>query len=127
MKIFTGNFANKKKYLKTGLAPISIARFNNYCNVALYPKLAPPPHIIFLDEKRYRQVYEDILNGLDPHKCYAELETISEGNDIVLLCYEKEGQFCHRHIVAEWFRRTLKIEVIELGKMENEQIEPTLF
>jgi uncharacterized protein (DUF488 family) len=23
----------------------------------------------------------------------------------VLLCYEKSGDFCHRHLVAEWLRR----------------------
>ena len=25
--------------------------------------------------------------------------------DIVLLCYEKPDEFCHRHLVAEWFNR----------------------
>ena len=24
--------------------------------------------------------------------------------DIALICYEKPSDFCHRHLVAEWFR-----------------------
>jgi len=50
-----------------------------------------------------------VLNNLNPEKVYNEL-----GDDAILLCWEKRGHFCHRHIVAEWFYQTLDIKVIEL-------------
>lgn len=36
------------------------------------------------------------------------------GPDVVLLCYEKPGQFCHRRLVAEWFEQELGLVVPEL-------------
>lgn len=27
-----------------------------------------------------------------------------DGKDICLICYEKPNDFCHRHLVADWFR-----------------------
>ena len=128
MKIFTGNFANIKKYQKIGLLPISIARYNSYYHGIIYPQLAPPSNIIRMEEHFYRPIYEGILNGLDPFKTYKELEQVSDGKNIVLLCYEREGEFCHRQIVAEWFNRTLKIEVKELGRMDTPKTpQQTLF
>ena len=34
-----------------------------------------------------------------------ELEALTKvpHSKIVLLCYEKPGDFCHRHLVADWF------------------------
>ena len=31
-----------------------------------------------------------------------ELKTMSPTEDIALVCYEKPGDFCHRHLVAKW-------------------------
>ena len=53
--------------------------------------------------------YSEVLNVLDPHQVYEEL-----GENAVLLCWEKSGKFCHRHLVAEWFQKELGIEVNEL-------------
>ncbi len=56
--------------------------------------------------------YEQVLNKLDPGKVLEEL-----GENAILLCWEKPGDFCHRRLVAEWLESTLKIEVPEF---ENE-------
>lgn len=45
--------------------------------------------------------------------------------DIVLLCYEKPGRFCHRHILAAWLTDTLGLEVSEYN--DPAALEPTLF
>lgn len=34
---------------------------------------------------------------LNPNDILKEL-----GEDAVLLCYEKPGDFCHRHLVSQW-------------------------
>jgi len=35
---------------------------------------------------------------------------------LVLLCYEKPTDFCHRHLFAEWLRENTKIEIEEFQK-----------
>lgn len=55
---------------------------------------------------RYR---EEVLAFLDPHRVVEEL-----GSDAVLLCWEKPGKFCHRHIVADWIQEHVCILVEEI-------------
>jgi len=70
----------------------------------VYTKLAPTYDLLIkwkngnMTEEEYIKEYKLILNKLDPHKVYRQL-----GEDAILLCYEKSGDFCHRHIVAKWF------------------------
>ena len=50
------------------------------------------------------------MDKLDPEQVLKELEGfsgVSEDN-IILLCYEKTGTFCHRHLVADWFNQNIK-------------------
>jgi hypothetical protein len=52
------------------------------------------------DERFYTLQYqEEVLDQLDPKEVLRDL-----GEDAVLLCYEKPGLFCHRHLVSAWFR-----------------------
>jgi hypothetical protein len=80
-----------------------------------YLKLAPKRWFFFKykedgDEQFYIEQYKkEVLDTLDPQAVYNEL-----GSDAVLLCYEKVGDFCHRHLVANWFKEKLGIEVTEL-------------
>ena len=48
------------------------------------------------------------LSQLDPKKVYEELD------GKILLCYEKETDFCHRFLVASWLEFNLGIEVKEI-------------
>lgn len=66
-----------------------------------------------IDEEGYtREFYEQVLKPLNPHDMYSYL-TKTYGEDVILLCYEKPGDFCHRRIVANWFEESLGIEVPE--------------
>lgn len=86
-----------------------------------YPKLAPKKGFwkIWHDNigkiseeentKYYiEQYYKEVLSRLDPMETYEELKYD------VLLCYEEPGEFCHRHIVAEWFNLLLDVKVPEV-------------
>ncbi len=55
------------------------------------------------------QYSKEILDKLDPIEIYNTL-----GENAVLLCWEKPGEFCHRHLVAEWLTYHLDISVTEL-------------
>lgn len=52
-----------------------------------------------ITKKEYRKAYIKQLKALNVHEYYKLLNTR------VLLCYEKPEDFCHRHIIREWFVR----------------------
>jgi hypothetical protein len=122
-KIRTGNFANVKKYEKSGYFPISIALSARYFNGKAYRALAPMWEFKDDEPEIYIPKYKKILSLLNTRKVLNDLLLLSGNKDIVLLCHEKEGDFCHRHIVAEWLSKEFNIEVLELGKMDNKQME----
>jgi len=51
------------------------------------------------------------LAKLDPGEVYAEL-----GEGVILLFWARPGDFCHRHLVAEWFEEMLGAPVPELER-----------
>lgn len=86
-----------------------------------YPKLAPSKELLNDYKNRklgvpdYCRIYrEETLAPLDPELVIQDLQQM--GSEIVMLCYEPPGDFCHRAIVAEWLSRTLKRHVPELVK-----------
>ena len=68
------------------------------------------------NEYYIREFYHQILEELDPETVYNELD------NSILLCYENNDQFCHRHIVAAWLELYLGIEVHEI-KIRRDNIE----
>jgi len=66
------------------------------------------------DEAVFREKFMSQLERLDAR---ATVEAL--GEDAILLCWEKPGEFCHRRVVAEWLER-------ELGTSVPEQ-KPPLF
>lgn len=122
MKIFTGNFANIKKYANKNIHPVSIALTARYFNGDLYRSLNPKWEFKDAPEPEYKPKYLALLSNLDAKKVYDDLMCLSKGKDVVLLCHEKQGDFCHRRLVAQWLERELNIEVKELGKMEEKQM-----
>ena len=58
------------------------------------------------------------------------VEQASGGQDVALCCYEKPEEFCHRHILADWIKEKLGVEISEYGytpKKEPEYVQGTLF
>ena len=87
----------------------------DWYNGRQYKKLAPKYWFF----KKYKedgdkdyyiiQYQKEVLDTLNAKEVYDEL-----GEESVLLCWEKPGDFCHRHLIAEWFKKELGIEVTEL-------------
>ena len=112
--MFTGYFAKLKKYQEAGLVPVSIAlKTPDWYNGLEYKKLAPTWDILSAwksgehkgDIDYYTKHFEDdVLDGIYFQKALNELEELTKvkQDKIILLCYEKPSDFCHRHIVAEW-------------------------
>lgn len=51
-----------------------------------------------------RSFDEQVLSKLNAKQVYDELTAMTLSADIALVCYEKPESFCHRHLVANWFR-----------------------
>lgn len=61
------------------------------------------------ENNRYyvQEYWKEVLSKLDPLEVYKELDNST------LLCYEPNNEFCHRHIVAAWFKLFLGVEIKE--------------
>ena len=107
--IYTTYFANLKR-LPDGVVPISIAGKapNGYTGIE-YKKLAPKWDFFQIwkethDNKYYVENYKaKVLDDLNPKDVYNELTNLAQSYDIALVCYEKPEDFCHRHLVRNWF------------------------
>ena len=127
MKVYTTYFANIRN-LPDNVVPISITlKSPPGWAGAEFKKLAPPYQLL----KTYKQstmstnidkndvyvyyikrYFESVLSSLEPESVLSELELLAaeryfssdDDYDVALVCYESSIDFCHRHIVAEWFR-----------------------
>lgn len=113
--IYTSYFANLRNLPKE-IIPVSICgKAPDWYTGAQYKKLAPK-YWFFKEWKEnhdndfYIQNFEkEVLNPLDAKKVLWEIAKLLPDDkpvqDIVLLCYEKPADFCHRHLVADWLRK----------------------
>ena len=60
------------------------------------------------DTETYTNMYDGILAKLDPQRVLRDL------NDAIVLCWEKPGKFCHRHLVAKWLEKETGLIVKEI-------------
>lgn len=62
------------------------------------------------ENNRYyvREYWNQVLSKLDPQEIYDKLDYS------ILLCYESNLDFCHRHLVAAWFEILLGVKVPEI-------------
>lgn len=124
MKIYTSYFGNVKKVEEAGIIPVSIS---------LYPPIwrkwtqlrhfAPTKDILFNSsgQENYTERFnKEILGKLDPNEMKQLINIISQGKDIALICFEKPGDFCHRHLVADWLTEKLGVEIEEFGQKKEE-------
>lgn len=102
--ILTSYFA-KYRAFPADKEPVCIARWAP--KATHYPvlmHLAPSLELLksykqsLINEQQYTEQFNEQLSRLDPKQVGEELE------GKILLCYEKTGSFCHRHLVAEWLR-----------------------
>ena len=117
--IYTGYYARLKKYEEAGLTSISIAGKAPEFYKGIQYKVFAPSWDIFskwksgeINNFQYTDRFnQEILGKLNKEDVRTFLDSFE--TDIILLCYEKSGDFCHRHIVADWIES-------ELGKQVEE-------
>ena len=108
--IYTSYFA-KLKSLPENIIPISICgKAPDWYKGLQYKKLAPKYDFFMKwketkDNDYYIDCFNElVLKPLNARDVVGELQGITPygTSDIVLICYEKPGDFCHRHLVADW-------------------------
>ena len=72
-----------------------------------------------ITNEEYTSVYHNQLLKLENDGYIAKfvkaLSTLQElKGDVVLLCYEKKGDFCHRHLLAEYLNNKHNTNIREL-------------
>lgn len=140
MRIYTSYFAKAYQFPDDKYTCIAIsAGVPKAINVKSYKKLAPLWDIVQEyknnggDIERYKnRYYNEVLNKLDVCEVYKELKELSDGKDVVLLCYEgiKNNDFCHRHLVSQWLRQN-KYEapgelILNYYKNNKKILKPTI-
>lgn len=125
--MYTGYFAKIKTYEKAGLIPIAICGgIPNWYKGLWYKKLAPKWSFFNEwkngtehkgDNDYYIQHFNnEVLDKLSVSLVVEDLQKIANTKNtdkIILLCYEKPGDFCHRHLVADWLTKN-GLKTIEL-------------
>lgn len=65
-----------------------------------------------------KNYYEKVLKKIDP-----EILLESLPNKSILLCYEDNEDFCHRHLVSFWLELFLDINTYEIKEVENYKVQ----
>jgi uncharacterized protein (DUF488 family) len=64
------------------------------------------------DNAQFIKLYKaQVLDRLDAAQVLRELG----GNNLILLCWEAPGEFCHRRVVAAWLQKELGLVVEEFN------------
>lgn len=114
--IYTSYFA-KIRSLPENVIPISICgKAPDWYKGLQYKKLAPKYEFFMEWKKTHDNDYyikcfnEQVLNKLNATDVVIEIANMIRddnvhGDHICLVCYEKPNDFCHRHLVADWFMK----------------------
>lgn len=127
MKIYTSYFAKEKELKSKGVICVSICAFPpKWFNGVNLIQVAPKNDILLdykkdQDKDKYiRRYYFEVLKNLDVESFIKELERISQGKDIALCCYEKIGDFCHRHLLAKYLNIKGNYNITEYNSIIKE-------
>ena len=115
MKISTSNFKNIQKICN----PVSICLFppRGYRGHE-FKDLAPDLELFTkyknkqIDKYEFEYIFLEKLHSKFEPKELIKILQEKFGNEMTLLCYEPKGEFCHRHLVANFL--SSEIEVLEL-------------
>ena len=118
--LYTGYFANTKKYQQKGFTPVSVAGITpEFFKGEKWVDFAPRKTFFSkwkkgeLSNEEYMRCYLEYLKTI-PKEDIEELRELTRNEDYVMCCYEKTGDFCHRHYLGAFFRKFYGFKVSEL-------------
>lgn len=132
MKIYTSYFSNSKKLSENGIVVLGVSLWPpKWFNGHSLFEVAPKAFMLKSDltREQYIDCYQKyVLDKLDAYKVIASIEQLSYGRDVALCCFEKPGDFCHRHLLSKWLTEKTGIDIEEFGTHKEEvKVEPIQF
>lgn len=125
MKIFTSYFGNirKLKEAEVNMICVAIGKPRFIAGIPQMLNVCPTRYMVSgpCSHDEYLKLYDRILASQDANQVVKQIEMLSGGKDVALCCYEKPGDFCHRHILAKWITENTGIEITEFGVVEKKE------
>lgn len=108
INIYTSNYTKARRLSDKHYLKVSISYFRPREYKGMHIQSLAPSKDLLEDYKNgltpeeYEPRYREQINKLnDIHALFEIMAKQSKGRDILLLCYEKAGDFCHRHILSD--------------------------
>lgn len=121
MKIYT-TYWSKVKRLPSSIKPIGISMFPpKGTSAEKLIELAPSADLLkaaksgIITKDEYSAVFKEQLKLLCANDIVNSIRSIAGTGDAAIVCYEKPGDFCHRHLVADWLKEELSMTLSELS------------
>lgn len=118
--LYTGYFAKTKYYKDNGLVPVSVAGYTPLFFTDPKWTFFAPKKALFdswkkgdISNEEYSEYYRKNLDSTITPAILNKLKYTAGRYDIVLCCYEKSGDFCHRHTLASWLSEKTGLKVDE--------------
>lgn len=122
MDIYTSNFASARRFDPSRYCLVSISLFppkgwNGYRCFSLAPSdsLLREYKSGAINEAGYTDSYLQYLDSIAVRSEFKVMAEWAKGRDIVLLCYEKAGAFCHRRLLASWILEHFGYDIKEFS------------
>lgn len=125
MEVRTGYFSYTKKYEEMGYFCVSIARMTpKFFKGVTFEDLAPSNILLArykkgqLSNEEFAYAYINQIKYLPFDSIFNklfELAKSEKSKGIVLLCYEKSDNFCHRHVLADYLNENFDMNISELN------------
>ena len=120
MKIWTSYFDNLNN-LPKDFVPVAICGGIPDWYTGLWTRRVAPKWKFFQEWKQnhdnnfyIEHFNKEVLDKLVPEIFVYKLEILTNhAENVVLICYEKPDEFCHRHLVADWITQGTGMEVKE--------------
>lgn len=121
MNIFTSNFAKAKSLDGSRFLVVAISRYvpRGYSGVREL-RFAPSRQLLMSYKKGLstdiytKLFFNELRNKESVYSVFKDLARLSNGRDIVLCCYEKPGDFCHRRLIADFVLSNWNYDIKEL-------------
>ena len=120
-RLWTARYQNPVLKTRPDLVKVRITlgrpRFRLGYKLVEMPELAPDGWMFHLEGDEFRKKYRQKLCDIGIQWLKSRFEQIrrSENRDeLVLLCFEKPGEHCHRHDFAQWWEEKTGQKVEEL-------------
>lgn len=121
MNIYTSYFANWRNFPKE-VTKYAVARELKWeTDMEKLLLFCPSSEILhaykceLLDEEGFTSQYMQQLNSISEEELSEIVTKLKESEtDVVLLCYEKKGCFCHRNLLKDFLNEKFSLNIKEL-------------